>query len=157
MLFARAASTFANLRGEYEQVIPQLERGYGLVRDCVNGSFDSAAVARAEHAWWVARRVPGQESPENVGRLIADKNAMIFNLPAERLLAASVLRARAGRLAMSAGNRQTGRPFQPCFTSPTASFTPPFTNPGLSGSARSATPSVWWRSVCNAGSMEEID
>jgi hypothetical protein len=96
--WARAASTFSGIRSDYEQVLPDLERGYAVVRSCSDGTFDPAAVARAELAWWVARRIPGQENPENVGRLIAEENALLFSAPTDRVLAASVLRARAGRL-----------------------------------------------------------
>jgi hypothetical protein len=95
---ARAAATFGNLRAEYEQVLPDLERAYGIARDWTGAAYDPAAVARAELAWWVARRVPGQDSPEQVGALIADLNALLHALPRERVLEASVLRARAGKL-----------------------------------------------------------
>jgi hypothetical protein len=95
---ARAASTFADLRSDYEQVLPDLERAYDISRDWNRAGFDPAAVARAELAWWVARRQPGQDSPEQVGALIAKENALLYETPLERVLAASVLRARAGRL-----------------------------------------------------------
>ena len=96
--FARAAATFAKLRGEYEQVLPDLEVAYRLARDWTHAGFDPAAVTRAELAWWVARRVPGEDSPEQVGALIARLNALLYEVPADRVLVASTLRARAGRL-----------------------------------------------------------
>jgi hypothetical protein len=96
--FGRAASRFAVATGGYESVLPDLEKGYAVVRRCVAGAFDPAAVAKAELAWWVARRIPAEQSPEHVGGLIAEKNALIFTVPRERVLEASVLRARAGRL-----------------------------------------------------------
>ena len=102
---ARAASTFSRISDNYDQVLPDLEHAYSIVKNWTQSSFDPAAVARAELAWWVARRVPGQDSPEQVGGLIADLNAMLFNVPRERVLAASVLRARAGRLRDEAGER----------------------------------------------------
>jgi hypothetical protein len=95
---ARAAATFGNLRSDYAQVLPDLERAYTRIRDWLGASFDPAAVARAELAWWVARRDPATLDPQNVGRLIADVNAQIFNRPAAAVLEASILRARAGRL-----------------------------------------------------------
>jgi hypothetical protein len=95
---ARAAATFGNLRSDYDQVLPDLEAAYTIARDWTGASYDPAAVARAELAWWVARRVPAERSPENVGRLIAELNAMLYGVPATRVLEASVLRARAGRL-----------------------------------------------------------
>jgi hypothetical protein len=95
---ARAASTFAEMRERYERVIPDLESAYARIRSWVRGTFDPAAVARAELAWWTARRVDGQNSPEQVGRLIAVENGLLFNVPVDRVLVASTLRARAGRL-----------------------------------------------------------
>lgn len=95
---ARAAATFGNAQSGYEQVLPDLEAAYRIGRDWTHASYDPAAVARAELAWWVARRIPAERSPENVGRLIAELNALLYDVPPERVLEASVLRARAGRL-----------------------------------------------------------
>lgn len=102
---ARAASTFAELRADYDQVLPDLEKAYTIARDYTGERFDPAAVARAELAWWVARRIPGQNSAEQVGGLIADENALIYNVPRDRVLEASVLRARAGRLRDDGGEK----------------------------------------------------
>jgi hypothetical protein len=102
---ARAAATFAKLRSDYEQVLPDLERAYTIARDWTHAGFDPKAVARAELAWWVARRIPGQNSAEQVGQLIADENALLYEVPRERVLEASILRARAGRLRDEGGAR----------------------------------------------------
>ena len=95
---ARAAATFADLRSNYDQVLPDLERAYATTKEWTRANFDPAVVARAELAWWVARRLPGQNSPEHVGALIADENALLYDVPRERVLQASILRARAGKL-----------------------------------------------------------
>ena len=95
---ARAARTFGDARSGYERVLPDLEYAYAMVKGQSGAAFDPAAVARAELNWWVARRVPGQDNPENVGRLIAVENALLFEVPIARVLEASTLRARAGRL-----------------------------------------------------------
>ena len=55
-------------------------------------------VARAELAWWVARRVPGQNSPEQVGRLIAQEYALLYETSAENVGAAALLRAKAASM-----------------------------------------------------------
>lgn len=102
---ARAASTFGDARSDYERVLPDLERAYARIRGWTGGAFEPASVARAELAWWVARRIEGQNSPENVGRLIADENAQIFSVPSGRVLVASTLRARAGRLRDEGGEQ----------------------------------------------------
>ena len=55
----RAASTFGDLKGGYEQVLPDLEKGYATARAWLHAGFDPTALARAELSWWVARRMPG--------------------------------------------------------------------------------------------------
>jgi hypothetical protein len=102
---ARAAATFGDLRSNYEQVLPDLERAYTIARDWNGAHFDPAAVARAELAWWVARRQPGQNSPEQIGALIADENALLYEIARDRVLSASILRARAGWLRDQGGDR----------------------------------------------------
>src|SRR5262249_60361980 len=61
---ARAASTFADLGDHYEIVLPDLEAAYARAKRWTGASFDERAVARAELAWWAARRVPDQNSAE---------------------------------------------------------------------------------------------
>jgi hypothetical protein len=95
---ARAAATFGNARSNYEVVLPDLEAAYTIARAWTSAAYQPAAVARAELAWWVARRVPGQNSPEQVGQLIADEYALLYDMPPEALLESAVLRARAGAL-----------------------------------------------------------
>ena len=102
---ARAAAQFGDMRSGYEAVLPDLERAYAIQRDWFDATYDPAAVARAELAWWVARRVPGKDNPDQVGALIAEENALIYAVPRERVLAASVLRARAGRLRDEGGDK----------------------------------------------------
>jgi hypothetical protein len=101
---ARAAATFGNARDHYERVLPDLERAYTIAREWTGASFDPAAVSRAELAWWVARRVPGQNSPDQVGGLIADEYALLYEVPRERVLDAAILRARAGKLRDDGGD-----------------------------------------------------
>ena len=95
---ARAAATFGNARSNYEQVLPDLEAGYTIARDWLGARFDPQAVARAELAWWVARRIPGQNSPEHVGDLIADSYALLYETSADTVRQSSRLRARAAAL-----------------------------------------------------------
>ncbi len=101
---ARAASTFATATSDFVRVVPDLTSAYTTERNWAGARFDPAAVARAELAWWVARRVKGQDSPERVGGLIADENALIYDVPRERVLDASILRARAGKLRDDGGD-----------------------------------------------------
>jgi hypothetical protein len=96
---ARAAATFGDARGNYEAlVLPDLERAYGAAKDWLGAGFDPPAVARAELAWWVARRVPGENSPEHVGALMARAYGLLYETPPSAMTDAAVLRAQAARL-----------------------------------------------------------
>jgi hypothetical protein len=95
---ARAAATFAELKGNYEVVLPDLEAAYGKARSWTDAEFDPSRVARAELAWWVARRVPGENSPEHVGRLIADEYGLLYETSPESVATAALLRAKAAAM-----------------------------------------------------------
>jgi len=95
---ARAAATFSDLQGDYEQVLPDLEAGYATAKSWLGAGFDPKAVARAELAWWVARRTPGQNSAEQIGRLIAEEYALLYETSVERVAQAALLRATAAKL-----------------------------------------------------------
>lgn len=95
---ARAASTFAELRSGYEVVLPDLESAYQTAAAWLGARFDPNAVARAELAWWVARRVPGRNSPEQVGQLIAEEYVLLYDAPLADMVQPGVLRAEAGAL-----------------------------------------------------------
>jgi hypothetical protein len=95
---ARAAARFGNLRDHYEVVLPDLESAYATADAWLDARFDARAVARAELAWWVARRIPGQNSAEQVGRLMAQEYALLYETSVARVEPAALLRAAAGKL-----------------------------------------------------------
>jgi hypothetical protein len=95
---ARAAATFGDLRSGYEVVLPDLTAAYATARQWTGASFDPQAVARAELAWWVARRVPDSSSVEQVGRLMADEYALLYETTPDVVRPAALLRAQAGAL-----------------------------------------------------------
>ena len=103
---ARAAATFGDLTGSYDVVLPDLETAYAQARSWTDAGFDPRAVARAELAWWVARRIPGQNSPEQVGRLIAEEYALLYETSREPVEDAALLRAKAA----SMRDEQAGHP-----------------------------------------------
>jgi hypothetical protein len=103
---ARAAATFGDLRGGYDVVLPDLEAAYAKAKSWTHAEFDPRAVARAELAWWVARRVPGQNSAEQIGGLIADEYALLYETTRARVAGASLLRAQAAALR----DAQAGQP-----------------------------------------------
>jgi hypothetical protein len=96
---ARAAANFGDARGNYDAlVLPDLVQAYGTAKTWLDARFDPQAVARAELAWWVARRVPGESSPEHVGALMAHGYALLYETPEANVTAAAVLRAQAAAL-----------------------------------------------------------
>ena len=95
---ARAAATFGDLKGNYEVVLPDLEAAYAKARSWTEASFDPRAVARAELAWWVRRRAPGQNSAEEVARLIAEEYALLYETSPGNVGAAALLRAKAAAM-----------------------------------------------------------
>jgi hypothetical protein len=102
---ARGASRFGDSTENYDRVRPDLERAYAIARDWTGSRFNAAAVARAELAWWTARRVPGQDGAEHVGALIGEEYALLYDVPPERVAQAAVLRARAARLRDDGGDQ----------------------------------------------------
>lgn len=101
---ARAAATFGDATSRYERVLPDLEIAYASAKRWTGAGYDPAAVARAELAWWVARRAPGESSAENVGRLIAEEYALLYEVPPARVRRAGALRAEAGALRDAGGS-----------------------------------------------------
>ncbi len=96
---AKAAAVFARSREGYDQsVLPILESAYGRIHDAAGGDWNPKAVARAELDWWVARRTPGQDSAENVGRIIAGEYALLYGRTNPDIEEAGRLRAEAAAL-----------------------------------------------------------
>ncbi len=95
---ARAAASFGDLQDHYDVVLPDLEAAYTRAKAWTGASFDPQSVARAELAWWVARRVPGRNSPEQIGALIADEYALLYETTPAVVQEAALLRAQAGAI-----------------------------------------------------------
>ena len=95
---ARAAATFGNARSNYEVVLPDLEAAYSTAREWLGAGFDPQAVAKAELAWWVARRIPGENSVPQVGGLIADEYALLYEVSRDAVLTSALKRAEAAAM-----------------------------------------------------------
>jgi hypothetical protein len=95
---ARAAATFGNGTGNDDAVLSDLEAAYGRAKSWLRAGFDPRAVARAELDWWIARRLPGANSTVQVGTLMADEYALLYETSRERVLRAAYLRAEAAAL-----------------------------------------------------------
>jgi hypothetical protein len=99
---ARAASTFGDATGDYDRVLPDLEAGYTIARDWTGASFDPRAVARAELAWWTARRDPASGTGERKNRVVSERMAelyaLLYDVPPARVSDAARLRVDAADL-----------------------------------------------------------
>lgn len=94
-----AALAFQSSRGDYpNQVLPGLKSAYGRLKDLTQGTWDAEAAARAELAWWVKRRTPGHNSPEEVGRSIAHLYKILYGKSNKDIERAGLFRARAASL-----------------------------------------------------------
>ena len=95
---ARAAVRFSELQSGYDAVLPDLEAAYTTARSWLGAGFDPAAVARAELAWWVARRTPGRNNAAIVGELIADEYVLLYETSRDLVIVSAQLRAEAAAL-----------------------------------------------------------
>jgi hypothetical protein len=100
---ARPASRFAEMKLGYELVLPDLERAFTIAKDWTGAGYEPAAVARAELAWWIARRDPRANSTDNVGSLISELYALFYEVPVASVDAAGRLRAEAAALRDTGG------------------------------------------------------
>jgi hypothetical protein len=97
--FGRAAMRFRQTYfGKGAEALPDLRRGYAVVRRDSGLTFDPQAVAEAELAWWEARRDPSRSQPEQVGELMAELYARLYGGTHHRFVAAAQLRAEAAWL-----------------------------------------------------------
>lgn len=98
-VLGKATMTFGAARGDYEAaVLPGLITFYTRVAEISGGTWDPEMAARAELAWWVARRTPGEDSAEQVGAKIAALYTIIYGSTNPEIERAGLLRAQAAVL-----------------------------------------------------------
>lgn len=103
-LLARAAMRFQSANSDYERIaLPDLTAAYRLIQKASGRAFDPEQAARAELAWWVARRTPGQNSAEQVGEKIAVLYGLLYGKDHTVFLEAGLLRATAAELRDTGG------------------------------------------------------
>lgn len=101
---ARGAMTFFRAPGDYErQVLPHLETAYARLGEACGRDWDPRAAAEAELAWWVARRTPGEDAPEQVGAKIARLYAILYGETNADIEQAGLQRAQAAALRDAGG------------------------------------------------------
>ncbi len=103
---ARAAMKFSRARSNYKpKVLPDLELAYSRIKEATSIMFDPKEAARAELDWWVARRTPGIDSPEEVGHRISLLYTVLFGESSPEFERAGLLRAQAAHLRDKGGSR----------------------------------------------------
>jgi len=98
-LLASSAMKFHAARGDYDNVaLPDLIKAYGLIKQATGAAFDPEEVAKAELAWWVARRTPGQNSKEQVGEGITELYVVFYGYESDAFVNAGQFRSQAAAI-----------------------------------------------------------
>lgn len=106
---AKAAYTFSQGKGDDDQnVLPELLTAYTKLKEATGAPFSPELVAQAELAWWTARRTPGQNSTENVARLMATLYGHLYGIKNEAIIRSATLRVQAAHIRDQ--SRRTGTP-----------------------------------------------
>ncbi len=94
---ARAAFVFkeGKQRADYEQALPNLRNFYRDIRAQSDTPFDVERAAKLELEWWIIHRQRAQQKDGDLARSLAELQAELFQLPAERFAEHARLRAEA--------------------------------------------------------------
>lgn len=94
---AKAAFVFkdGHSRADYERALPDLVSFYQSIRAVSDTDFDVGRAARLELEWWIVHRERRRHAPGDLDRALADLQAELFRVPAERLAEHARLRAEA--------------------------------------------------------------
>ena len=94
---AKAAFVFkdGHSRADYERALPDLLSFYKSIREVSDTDFDPERAAKLELEWWIVHRERRAHAPGDLERALADLEAELFRVPAERLSEHARLRAEA--------------------------------------------------------------
>lgn len=94
---ARAAFVFKDGHGraDYERALPDLLSFYKSIRSVSDTDFDPERAAKLELEWWIVHRERRAHAPGDLERSLADLEAELYGVPAERLSEHARLRAEA--------------------------------------------------------------
>ena len=102
---AEGTRIFAKGAGDYQrEVLPKLEVSYARLGKACGENWNPHEVAQAELAWWVARRTPGENAPEQVGAKIAHLYTLIYSSENADVEKAGFMRAKAAALRDAGGD-----------------------------------------------------
>lgn len=86
------------------EVLRDITEAYRGIQAATGLDFDPAEAARAELAWWVARRTPGENRPDQVGARIEALYAILYGHTNALIAQAALLRAEAAHLRDTTSN-----------------------------------------------------
>lgn len=94
---AKAAFVFkdGHSRADYERALPDLVSFYKSIRSVSDTDFDPERAAKLELEWWIVHRERRAHAPGDLERALAELEAELFRVPAERLSEHARLRAEA--------------------------------------------------------------
>lgn len=96
---AIAAARFRVSTGDYETIaLPPLTKAYTKIKESIGGDFAPEEAAKAELAWWVARRTSGDNGSEQVGEKIAHLYELLYGDDRPGFYKAGLIRAEAAAL-----------------------------------------------------------
>ena len=97
---AKAAFVFkdGHNRAEYDRALPDLENFYTSIRAVSDTPFSVERAAKLELEWWIIHRERAQHATGDLDRALAELQAEIFQLPADRLMEHARLRAEAMKI-----------------------------------------------------------
>jgi hypothetical protein len=99
----RATTTFSNIHGHYDRLLPDLEEAARIEKEWLSASYDPAAVAKAELSWWIAQRLPTENNVDALTRLIAIDYALRYTMSPGQVTEAARNRAQALLLVQTGG------------------------------------------------------
>jgi hypothetical protein len=105
---ARAAFVFkrGRVRADYEKALPQLRRYYAAIRKVSDTPFDVERVARLELEWWIVHRQRELHTPAELEAALAQLQAALYAMPAERF--AEHARARGEAMSLRDSSAEHG-------------------------------------------------
>ncbi len=94
---AKAAFVFkeGKQRADYEKALPNLRNFYRDIRAQSDTPFDVERAAQLELEWWIIHRQRAQHQPGDLDRSLAELQAELFQLPADKFMEHARLRAEA--------------------------------------------------------------
>ena len=94
---ARAAAVFQRGRSheDYEKALPQVRAFYAAIRRDSREAFDVERAARLELDWWIVHRERESHPKPDLVRKLAELQAELYGMPAERMMKHAALRADA--------------------------------------------------------------